>query len=105
MPSVTVNAIEFMMMLFLNLGDPCNAAPIEIVEVGEQTFIALTYVCGDKVFIVWHLKCTDRENIFGRPFWLQEIHSGYAFYINKFGEVLVGFKPRLDQMLIHGCGM
>ncbi len=107
MPGVAVNAIEVIIFLFLSLSTPCNALPAQTTDVGNRNYIVLPYTCGEKMFFVWHLECTNRpgESMMSRPFYIHELGTGYGLYVNKLGEVVTGFNPSLDKMLIYNCGI
>ncbi len=107
MPSVTVNAIEVIVFLFLNLSTPCNALPAEVITLGNRDFITTPYTCGDKMFFVWHLKCETHPNrlIMSRPFYIHELGTGFGLYVDKRGEVRTGVNKSLYNMSIYNCGI
>jgi len=99
-----MDAIQLLMMLFLNLSEPCTALPAQLQSIGRQNFQVMNYHCGGKDFKVWQRWCREGQGFWSRPFMLTEENTQEGIYMNQFGELVTGYHVTLDKIYIPRCG-
>ena len=99
-----MDAIQLLMMLFLNLNEPCTALPVEEQRTSGQEYQQLRFDCGAKQFRIWSKKCRDGTGYYGRPFFLEELNSQQGLYMNRFGELHTGWHVSLEETYAPLCG-
>ena len=99
-----MDAISLLMVLFLNLNEPCTAMPAELQHVSGQDYQILRYACGAKAYKIWQRKCNDGQGYWGRPFFLEEENSQQGLYVNRFGEVVTGYHVSITETYVPLCG-
>lgn len=99
-----MDAIQLLMVLFLNLNEPCSAMPTSVERLGGEDYQTLRYDCGAKAFKIWSRRCPEGEGFWGRPFFLEEVNSQSGIYVNRFGEVQTGWHVTFDEAYTPRCG-
>lgn len=99
-----MDAISLLMVLFLNLNEPCTAMPAELQHFSGQDYQILRYTCGAKAYKIWQRKCNDGHGYWGRPFFLEEENSQQGLYVNRFGEVVTGYHVSITETYVPLCG-
>lgn len=99
-----MDAITLLMVLFLNLNEPCTAKPVEEQRIGRQDFQLMRWDCGAKQFRIWSRKCREGQGYWGRPFFLEEVNSQQGLYMNRFGELHTGWHVSMDDVYFPACG-
>ena len=100
-----MDAISLIMILFLNLNEPCTALPADETRISGEDYQILRYACGSKNFRIWQRKCQEGQGYWGRPFFLVEENSQMGLYINRFGEIHTGFHVMLEETYLPHCGV
>lgn len=99
-----MDAIQLLMVLFLNLNEPCSAMPADDTRLSQQEYRQLRFDCGAKQFRIWSRRCRDGQGYWGRPFFLEEVNSQHGIYLNRFGELHTGWHVSLDDTYVPSCG-
>jgi hypothetical protein len=97
-----MSPIELLMMLFLNMSEPCNALPAEVQSLGRQDYQILAWQCGDKKFKIWQKACEGKY--WSRPFFLEEENSQSGIYQNQFAELQTGYHVNINETYVPRCG-
>ena len=98
-----MDAIQLLMVLFLNLNEPCTAMPATEARLGSERYQTLHYDCGAKQFKIWARRCPE-GGFWGRPFFLEEVNSQQGLYVNRFGKVQTGWHVTLAETYTPRCG-
>ena len=99
-----MDAIQLLMVLFLNLNEPCTAKPAELQRFSGQEYQILRYDCGAKQFKIWQRFCPEGRGYWGRPFFLEEENEQQGVYVNRFGEVQTGWHVSVIETFVPRCG-
>jgi hypothetical protein len=101
-----MDLIGVMLTMFLNFSDPCHALPSKEVRVGNQDYLVLEYACGVHQWQIWERQCLSQSGnkYWGRPYFMQELHSHWAFYVNRFGELQGGLGAVITEAYLPACG-
>lgn len=101
-----MDALSFILSLFLSGSAACSAEPAMEQRVGLETYLVLSYQCGTQHWRAWHQWCTVESSgvrYIGRPFYLVEQQSQIALYVSRFGEVQIGQGAALDDAYVPLC--
>lgn len=97
-----MNPIEILITFFLLKDPACYAWPAEAARLGQQEYQILSWSCNEHSWKAWQQKCP--QGYYGRLFYLQEQKTQLAIYLNRFGEVQIGYGAQLEDMYVPLCG-
>ena len=104
-----MNLLEHLIAMLINGMVACSAQPIEAQHIMGHNYEVQTWVCqstkGPFTIRVWLNECdTGRTKYRGRPFFLKFSEEGTAYYLNQFGEVMIGQGAMLNDAYQPPCG-
>lgn len=109
-----MDALALMVALLINGNSLCAARPVELRELGGETYQVQVWRCEARLdgqpaeWRAWKRQCPPHAKAgeatwWSRPFLLEEYVTGAGFYLNRFAEVHAGHQVALDETYYPDC--
>jgi hypothetical protein len=102
-----MDLIAQMFAMYLAASTSCTALKDDLYKHGSEYFLVLNIACDNgQQWQSWQRRCLNENGseYYGRMYFLQELRSEFAWYVNRFGEIQGGAGAQREEAYVPLCG-